>query len=158
MPYRRRVVDALLDELFPDLVAIALEEPKVSRKTATALQRAETVISLDLPVQREIIAADLDYVAQAASPVFIDEWQLHPAVWDRVRRAVDEDPRGGRYLLAGSAGVAPVRASTRARVWIVSLPMRPSGSQSAERPSRRCRCRTCWPARGRGSAAGPASA
>lgn len=125
MPYRRRVVDALLDELFPDLVAIALEGAKGVGKTATALQRAETVISLDLPVQREIIAADLDYVAQAASPVFIDEWQLHPAVWDRVRRAVDEDPRGGRYLLAGSAGVAPGARIHSGAVRIVSLPMRP---------------------------------
>ena len=125
MPYRRRVVDALLDELFPDLVAIALEGAKGVGKTATALQRAETVISLDLPVQREIIAADLDYVAQAASPVFIDEWQLHPAVWDRVRRAVDEDPRGGRYLLAGSAGVAPGARIHSGAGRIVSLPMRP---------------------------------
>ena len=50
MPYRRRVVDALLDELFPDLVAIALEGAKGVGKTAAALQRAETVISLDLPV------------------------------------------------------------------------------------------------------------
>ena len=36
MPYRRRVVDALLDELFPDLVAIDLEGAKGVGKTATA--------------------------------------------------------------------------------------------------------------------------
>ncbi|MFZ2013536.1 MAG: AAA family ATPase, partial [Nocardioides sp.] len=125
MPYRRRVVDELLDELFPDLAAIALEGAKGVGKTATALQRAETVISLDLPAQREIIAADLDYVARAAPPVFIDEWQLHPAVWDRVRRAVDEDPRGGRFLLAGSAGVAPGTRIHSGAGRIVSLAMRP---------------------------------
>ncbi|HEX3932961.1 MAG TPA: DUF4143 domain-containing protein [Nocardioides sp.] len=125
MSYRRRVVDELLDELFPDLAAIALEGAKGVGKTATALQRAETVISLDLPAQREVIAADLDYVARAAPPVFIDEWQLHPAVWDRVRRAVDEDPRGGRFLLAGSAGVAPGTRIHSGAGRIVSLAMRP---------------------------------
>lgn len=125
MSYRRRVVDTLLDDLFPDLAAIALEGAKGVGKTATALQRAETVISLDRPTQREIIAADLDYVARAAPPVFIDEWQLHPPVWDTIRRAVDEDPRGGRYLLAGSAGVAPGARIHSGAGRIVSLPMRP---------------------------------
>jgi predicted AAA+ superfamily ATPase len=125
MSYRPRVVDRVLDDLFPDLAAIALEGAKGVGKTATAVQRAATVISLDLPAQREIVAADLDYVARASSPVFIDEWQLHPEVWDRVRRAVDEDPRGGQFLLAGSAGVAPgVRVHSGAGR-IVSLAMRP---------------------------------
>ncbi len=80
---------------------------------------------LDLAGQREIVDADLDYVTKVESPVLIDEWQLAPAVWDRVRRAVDEDARGGRFLLAGSAGVAPgVRVHSGAGR-IVSLIMRP---------------------------------
>lgn len=102
MRYRRRVVDELLDDLFPHLAAIALEGAKGVGKTATAMQRAKTTISLDLPAQREILAADLDYVTQVEPPVLIDEWQLVPSVWDRVRRAVDDDARGGRFLLAGS--------------------------------------------------------
>ncbi len=125
MPYRRRVIDELLDELFPHLAAIALEGAKGVGKTATAMQRARTVISLDLPAQREIVAADLNYVTQVQPPVLIDEWQLAPAVWDRVRKAVDEDARGGRFLLAGSAVVAPgVRIHSGAGR-IVSLAMRP---------------------------------
>lgn len=125
MTYRRRVVDELLDDLFPSLAAIALEGAKGVGKTATATQRAQTVISLDVPAQREIIAADLDYVTQVGTPVLIDEWQFEPALWDRVRRAVDEDARGGRFLLAGSAGVAPgVRIHSGAGR-IVSLMMRP---------------------------------
>ncbi|HSV38067.1 MAG TPA: DUF4143 domain-containing protein [Nocardioidaceae bacterium] len=125
MSYRRRVIDELLDDLFPDLAAIALEGAKGVGKTATAMQRAQSLISLDLPAQREIVAADLDYVTQVATPVLIDEWQLAPAVWDRVRKAVDEDARGGRFLLAGSSGVAPgVRIHSGAGR-IVSLTMRP---------------------------------
>lgn len=125
MSYRRRVIDDLLDELFPDLAAIALEGAKGVGKTATAMQRAPAVVPLDLQAQREIVAADLDYGTQVATPVLIDEWQLAPAVWDRVRRAVDEDGRGGRFLLAGSAGVAPGTRIHSGAGRIVSLTMRP---------------------------------
>ncbi len=125
MSYRRRVIDGLLDDLFTDLAAIALEGAKGVGKTATAMQRAQSVISLDLPAQREIVAADADYVTHVATPVLIDEWQLEPSVWDRVRKAVDADSLGGRFLLAGSAGVAPgVRIHSGAGR-IVSLTMRP---------------------------------
>ena len=48
------------------------------------------------------------------APVLIDEWQHHPPVWDRVRRAVDDHDPPGPFLLTGSV---PRRApaSIRAR-------------------------------------------
>jgi predicted AAA+ superfamily ATPase len=125
MVYRRRIVDNLLDDLFPHLAAIALEGARGVGKTATASQRAKTILPLDRPEQRETLAANLDYLTQVPPPVLIDEWQLEPAVWDRVRRAVDEDSTGGRFILAGSAGVAPgVRIHSGAGR-IVSIPLRP---------------------------------
>ncbi len=125
MVYQRRIVDDVLDELFPHLAAIALEGAKGVGKTATASQRAKTILSLNEPRQREVLAANPDSVTQMRAPVLIDEWQLEPSVWDRVRRAVDDDSTGGRFLLAGSAGVAPgVRIHSGAGR-IVSLPMRP---------------------------------
>lgn len=125
MTYRRRIVDDQLDELLPHLAAIALEGAKGVGKTATASQRAKTTFSLDQPRQREALAANPDYVTEVPPPVLIDEWQLEPQVWDRVRRAVDEDNTGGRFLLTGSSAVAAgVRIHTGAGR-IVSLPMRP---------------------------------
>lgn len=125
MSYRRRIVDDVLDDLFPHLAAIALEGAKGVGKTATASQRATTILSLNLPGQREIVAADLDYITQVPQPVLIDEWQLQPAVWERVRIAVDGNREGGQFLLAGSAGVAPgVRIHSGAGR-IVSITMRP---------------------------------
>jgi predicted AAA+ superfamily ATPase len=125
MVYRRRIIDDALDELFPDLAAIALEGAKGVGKTATASQRAQTVLNFADPNLRQTVGANVDYVTQVPPPVLIDEWQLEPHVWDRVRRAVDDDPTGGRFLLAGSAGVAPgVRIHSGAGR-IVSLPMRP---------------------------------
>jgi hypothetical protein len=123
--YQRRILDDTLDELFPHVSAIALEGAKGVGKTATASQRARTVISLGDPGQREALAANLDRVIQVPTPVLVDEWQLEPPVWDRVRRAVDDDPTGGRFLLTGSAGVsAGVRIHSGAGR-IGSLHMRP---------------------------------
>jgi hypothetical protein len=125
MAYRRRILDEALDELFPHLAAIALEGAKGVGKTATATQRAATVLSLDNPNEHAALAGNLDLVTQVPPPVLIDEWQLTPSVWDRVRRAVDDDPTGGRFLLTGSAGVAPgVRIHSGAGR-IVSMAMRP---------------------------------
>lgn len=125
MAYHRRIIDDALDDLFPHLAAIALEGAKGVGKTATASQRVRSVLNLADPGLRQTVSASFDYVAQVPTPVLIDEWQLEPAVWDRVRQAVDDDPAGGRFLLAGSAGVAPgVRIHSGAGR-IVSLPMRP---------------------------------
>ncbi|MCC6434537.1 MAG: hypothetical protein IT196_05860 [Acidimicrobiales bacterium] len=54
--YDRRIVDDDLDELSPELPAIALEGPKAVGKTATALQRCHTAYRLDDPAEREIVA------------------------------------------------------------------------------------------------------
>jgi hypothetical protein len=121
----RRVIDAMLDEVFPQLPAIALEGAKAVGKTATASERASTVLSLNDPSEREALAANLDLITNLPPAVLIDEWQLEPSVWDRVRRAVDDGAPGGSFLLAGSAGVAPgVRIHSGAGR-IVSLAMRP---------------------------------
>ncbi len=125
MTYRRRIIDDALDELFPHLAAIALEGAKGVGKTATAARRAKTVMTLTHAAEREMILADQDSITRAPAPLFIDEWQLAPEVWDRVRKAVDDDPRAGRFLLAGSAGIAPgVRIHSGAGR-IVRMTMRP---------------------------------
>ncbi len=125
MVYRRRIIDDILDDVFPHLAAIALEGAKGVGKTATGHRRAASVLSLDDPADRAAVRAHLDLVTEVDGPVLIDEWQLEPAVWERVRRAVDDDPSGGRFLLAGSAGIAPgVRVHSGAGR-IVRMPMRP---------------------------------
>jgi predicted AAA+ superfamily ATPase len=125
MVYQRRIIDEALDTLFPHLAAIALEGAKGVGKTTTATQRASTVLSLNNPNEHAALAGNLDLVTQVPPPVLIDEWQLEPSVWDRVRRAVDDDPTGGRFLLAESASVAPgVRIHSGAGR-IVSMAMRP---------------------------------
>ncbi|MCL2090971.1 MAG: DUF4143 domain-containing protein [Micrococcales bacterium] len=125
MSYQRRVVDQTLDELFPHLAAIALEGAKGVGKTATGTQRATTVLDLSRDLPRETVAADVERVVDEPPPVLVDEWQLVPSVWDAVKRAVDADATGGRFLLAGSAGVAPGVRTHSGAGRIVSLKMRP---------------------------------
>lgn len=133
--YRRRVLDAELDELLTELSALAIEGPKAVGKTATALQRATTVFELDDPQQRAVAQADLDRLVDADPPVLIDEWQLVPAAWDRVRRAVDGGAPAGRYLLTGSS--APKDTGTHSGGGrIVSTRLRPlSLAERVDAPS-----------------------
>jgi predicted AAA+ superfamily ATPase len=124
MDYRPRVVDLELDDLLTGVAAIALEGPKGVGKTATALRRATTVHRLDDPDERELARADLRRLAEGARPVLIDEWQRLAAVWDMVRRAVDDDGSPGHFILTGSAtpAGAPVHSGAGR---IVTLRMRP---------------------------------
>jgi len=122
--YLRRVVDSELDELMPGLPAIAIEGAKGVGKTATAVRRAATVHRLDDPGQLAVAEADPARLVAGEPPILIDEWQRLPAVWDFVRRAVDEDRAPGRFLLTGSA--TPLDAPTHSGAGrIVTLRMRP---------------------------------
>lgn len=125
MGYQRRLLDDVLDEVFPFLPAVALEGAKGVGKTALAAQRARTVFALDTAEQRELLEANPALIERADPPVLVDEWQLLPETWDRVRRAVDTDRSGGRFLLTGSAGVAPGARIHSGAGRIVSMLMRP---------------------------------
>ncbi|QYN32779.1 DUF4143 domain-containing protein [Pseudonocardia sp. DSM 110487] len=122
--YFRRTIDDELDALLPELPAIALEGPKGVGKTATASRRAATVHRLDDPAVRAVIAADPARLVAGPGPVLVDEWQRFPSSWDVVRRAVDDRPGGGPFLLTGSA--APIEQPTHSGAGrIVTMRMRP---------------------------------
>jgi predicted AAA+ superfamily ATPase len=103
MRYARRIIDVELDELFGQIPAIAIDGPKAVGKTTTAEQRVVGLLRLDATPNREAVHADPGLLLTRPRPLLIDEWQKVPEVWDVVRRAVDDDPTGGQFLLAGSA-------------------------------------------------------
>lgn len=123
-PYRRRVVDDEIDELFGALAAIALEGPKGVGKTRTALERANTVHRLDDPAELAVAVADPMRLLAGERPVLIDEWQRLREVWDLVRRAVDDGASPGSFLLTGSALPDPPPTHSGAGR-IVTVRMRP---------------------------------
>lgn len=95
MRYERRIIDDELDELFPQIPAIAIDGPKAVGKTTTADQRAHGILRLDSRANRSAVEAEPELLLSRARPLLLDEWQKVPDVWDVVRRAVDEDPTGG---------------------------------------------------------------
>jgi len=103
MRYARRIIDDELDELFGHVPAIAIDGPKAVGKTTTAEQRVVGLLRLDAKPNREAVHADPGLLLTRPRPLLIDEWQKVPEVWDVVRRAIDDDPTGGQFLLAGSA-------------------------------------------------------
>lgn len=129
MEYQRRLVDDVLDELFPHAAAISLEGAKGVGKTLTAVQRARSVLALDDDGTRDALMVRPQTLLEKPRPVLVDEWQLVPSSWDRVRRAVDDGAEGGSFLLTGSATVPPGARVHSGAGRIVNLRMRPLSIQ-----------------------------
>jgi uncharacterized protein len=122
--YRPRLVDSLIRDLVVELPALMLTGPRAAGKTTTARRIAASVISLDRPAEAAAFRADPDAaLAGFEEPVLLDEWQEVPELLGAVKRAVDRDPRPGRFVLTGS-----VRADLETATWpgtgrIVRVPL-----------------------------------
>lgn len=125
MGYLARLVDQELDAFMPHVAAVTLDGPKGVGKTSTASRRAVDELRLDLEQHWRMARADPELVTRLPKPLLIDEWQRVPAVWDAVRRAVDDGADPGSFLLAGSASPcleAPIHSGAGR---ILSLRIRP---------------------------------
>ena len=125
MEYPERAIDKELDELLPELPAIALDGPKGVGKTETCRRRAGSVVALDRDRDREVFVADPERITRITPPVLVDEWQLAPSSWDVVRRAVDDGAPAGSFLLTGSSTPLAKGPGHSGAGRIVSLRMRP---------------------------------
>ncbi|QSB14856.1 ATP-binding protein [Natronosporangium hydrolyticum] len=101
--YALRAVDPLIGELLAGLPALLLVGPRAVGKTTTAHRFARSELRLDYPPTAQAVAVDPDAVLRELDePVLIDEWQVAPAVLGAVKRAVDQAPHPGRFLVTGS--------------------------------------------------------
>jgi uncharacterized protein len=102
--YRPRIVDGELAARLESTGAVAIEGPKACGKTATARRIAASEVLLDTDLEaRRTATVDPALVLGGATPRLIDEWQLEPAIWNHVRRAIDDRHEPGQFILAGSA-------------------------------------------------------
>ena len=112
-PYIARMADDRVEELFGELPALMLTGPRAAGKTTTARRHVETVVRLDRAAEATAFMADPDAALSALpEPILLDEWQADPNVLAAVKRAVDDDPRPGRFLMTGS-----VRADLLGETW-----------------------------------------
>ncbi|GAA1701665.1 DUF4143 domain-containing protein [Microcella alkalica] len=103
--YLPRIADDVIARELATVGAVVIEGPRAVGKTATASRLAATTIRLDVDRQaRELAELEPSLLLSGARPILLDEWQLVPALWDHIRRAVDD--AGGepeQFLLTGSA-------------------------------------------------------
>ena len=113
MDYLPRLVDGQIDALLAELPAILLTGPRATGKTTTAARRAATIVRLDREAEAVAVRADPDAALRGfREPILLDEWQVVPGVLGAVKRAVDADPRPGRFLITGS-----VRGDLDGELW-----------------------------------------
>ena len=125
--YRPRVADGELAARLGATGAVLIEGARGCGKTETARQAAQSQVLLD--VDDEARATGLVAPAvllQGDRPRLIDEWQLVPAVWNQVRREVDDHPdRPGQFILTGSAVPADDATRHTGALRFTRLRMRP---------------------------------
>ncbi len=122
--YVLRLVDPLIDEYLDGLPAIMLVGPRATGKTTTAIRSGASTMRLDRTSSADAVRADADAALSAYDePVVIDEWQLVPDVLGAVKRAVDMDPRPGRFILTGSSSADLSAAGWPATGRVIRVPV-----------------------------------
>ena len=112
-PYRFRLADPCLGELFTEFPAVMITGARATGKTSTAARAVEQIVRLDEPGPAAAFRADPDAALRRATrPVLLDEWQEVPEILAAVKRAVDRDSTPGQFILTGS-----VRAQLGNETW-----------------------------------------
>jgi predicted AAA+ superfamily ATPase len=102
--YRSRIADGELRACLASAGAVVIEGPKACGKTRLAQQLAASTVLLDVDTAaRQALAVDPALVLAGPRPRLLDEWQVEPALWNQVRRAVDAVETPGQFLLTNSA-------------------------------------------------------
>ncbi|MEZ5331180.1 MAG: DUF4143 domain-containing protein [Thermoanaerobaculia bacterium] len=84
--------------------AVVIEGPKACGKTETGRRHSASEVLLDVDANaRQAVAVAPATVLDGPTPRLLDEWQTVPAIWNHVRRAVDERKDPGQFILTGSA-------------------------------------------------------
>ena len=129
--YLPRIADAQLADHLRLFGAVEIAGTKWCGKTWTALKHGSSITYVD--EDRELIRADPKLALIGEAPHVIDEWQLVPSLWDKVRHEVDKSRglRGGWVLTGSSTPIvrsgedAPQHSGAgrigRVRMWPMSL-------------------------------------
>lgn len=102
--YRHRLAEASVASALRAVGAVVVEGPRACGKTWTARQFAASEVLFDgSDEQRLAFAVDPARILDGPAPRLLDEWHLVPGTWNAMRRACDDRPDKGIFLLTGSA-------------------------------------------------------
>ena len=136
--YVPRIVDGELGTALATAGAVVIKGARATGKTETARRKAASELRLDLSAPRAALAREAPASAlPGAAPRLLDEWQLVPALWNEVRRSVDDRRRPGQFILTGSAAPDedPLRHSGAGRfqsVMMRTMTLAETGQSSGE--------------------------
>ncbi|GGH62470.1 ATP-binding protein [Rothia aerolata] len=101
--YQPRLIDAQIQQALNISGAVVIEGVRACGKTMTGLHHSNSSIFLDSAEAQALLAIDPAFALDGQAPHLIDEWQLHPEIWNQVRREVDFRGGFGEFILTGSA-------------------------------------------------------
>ncbi len=102
--YRSRLAEASIASALSAVGAVVVEGPRACGKTWTARQFANSEVLFDgSDEQRLAFSVDPARILDGPTPRLLDEWHLVPGTWNAMRRACDDRPDKGIFLLTGSA-------------------------------------------------------
>lgn len=105
-----RSIARLVQERLATYPAVALLGPRQSGKTTLAKSLGGAYFDLEQPVDRLRLDVAWETAVGGADLLILDEAQEMPALFPRLRAAIDEDrKRNGRFLLLGSVSPALMR-------------------------------------------------
>lgn len=108
MKYRKRILDDLIEYYKSMAGCLYIKGPRWCGKTTTVSRHAKTIFRLNK--KDTLIDFNLHYESNPDSifskkkPIFFDEWQLAPYLWDAIRDEIDlNDGEGGLFFITGSS-------------------------------------------------------
>ena len=100
--YKNRLVDDKIKEYLNIFGAVSIEGPKWCGKTWSSLVQAKSFINLSNEDERNKTLLNYEYALSGKNPKLIDEWNLVPQIWDKVRNECDNTSDKGLYILTCS--------------------------------------------------------
>ncbi|MCD8200452.1 MAG: DUF4143 domain-containing protein [Clostridia bacterium] len=104
--YYPRIADKLIKDTLRRSGGVLVEGPRWCGKTTTAEQLAGSSFYLDpefVGNYRDLLSIAPENIFGGETPRLIDEWQLLPMIWDKIKREIDVRNDVGQFILTGSS-------------------------------------------------------